>query len=350
MAPTNSRPVYGVYTDDMLAFLVRRVVLGFLVLVVLSLGSFCFFAWQDPRLSPVGVPHPSLLAEYWTWLKGLGGGASSDMLLYATAPTRLNRQPTTMLAALGHTTVLLALALALVVVLSIALSLVAASRRGSALDVTLRALSYLAWAVPAFLLALLVQVLANSVGGTRGIGSFPLAGWPGSCPTGLGVNAGILTPCPAAGTGVRYALNVARYVTLPAATLAVGFVGLHARYLRSALLEVLDAPFITTARAKGLRERTVLVRHALRASLVTFVGALLADFGAVFGSAMAVDYVFQLNGLGTVFMSEFPVDFGFVDTYSIEPVLLLTAVLIIVSSIVADLAILWLDPRVREVK
>jgi peptide/nickel transport system permease protein len=331
----------------MLAFLLRRLVLGLLVLAALSLGSFCFFAWQDPRLSPVGAPHPSLLAEYWTWLTGLGGGASSDALLFAVAPTRLNRQPTTMFAALGHTTALLVLALLLVVALSVALGLVAASRRGSTVDVTLRALSYIAWAVPAFLLALLVQVLVNSVGGTRGVGPFPLAGWPGSCPTGLGVNAGVLTPCPAAGTGIRYALNVARYVTLPAVTLALGFVGLHARYLRSALLEVLDAPFVTTARAKGLRERSVLVRHALRASLVTFVGALLADFGAIFGSAMAVDFVFQLNGLGTVFVSEFPVDFGFIDTYSIEPVLLLTAVLVIVTSIVADLAIFWLDPRVR---
>ena len=118
----------------------------------------------------------------------LAGGASYHVLLFTAAPTRLNRQSTTIFGALGHTTVLLVLALALVVVLSVALGLVAASRRGSAVDVTLHALSYLAWAVPAFLLALLVQALANSIGGTRGIGPFPLAGWPGSCPTGLGVN------------------------------------------------------------------------------------------------------------------------------------------------------------------
>jgi peptide/nickel transport system permease protein len=331
----------------MLAFLGRRLVLGFLVLAVLSLGSFCFFAWQDPRLSPVGEAHPSLLALYWTWVKGLWGGASYHVLLFTAAPTRLNTQATTMFAALGHTSVLLATALAIVVLLSIALALVTASRRDSALDVLLRVVTYLAWAMPAFLLALLVQVLVDTISGSRGIGPFPLAGWPGSCPTGVGVNAGTLTPCPAAGSGIRYALNVARYVTLPAATLGLGFVGLHARYLRSALLEALDAPFVTTARAKGLSERRVLVHHALRASLVTFVGAVLADFGAIFGSAMAVDYIFQLNGLGTVFISEFPTDFGSIDTYSIEPVLLLTAILVIVSSIVADLTIFWLDPRVR---
>ncbi len=333
----------------MLAFVGRRIVLGLLVLATLSLGSFCFFAWQDPRLSPVGTPHPSLIAQYWTWLQGLWGGRSYDVL-FSLAPTRLNfTQGTRMIDAVGHTAVLLAFTLVLVVLSSIALAVVAASRPGSALDLTLRAVSYLAWAVPAFLLALLVQVLVNRIGGSRGIGPFPLAGWPGSCPPGVGINAGILTPCPAAGSGVRYALNVARYATLPAVTLALGFIGLHARFLRSALLEALEAPYVTTARAKGLPKRTVLLRHALRTSLVTFVGALLADFGAILGSAMAVDWIFQLNGLGTVFISEFPIsDFGSIDTYSIEPVLLLTAVFVIVSSIAADLAIFWLDPRVRE--
>jgi glutathione transport system permease protein len=332
----------------MLSFVFRRIMLGLLVLAALSLGSFCFFAWQDPRLSPVGVSHPPLLTQYWTWLKGLWGGASYDVL-FRFAPTRLNfTEGTTMIDAIGHTAVLLAFTLLLVVLASVALAVVAASRRGSALDLTLRAVSYLAWAVPAFLLALLVQLLADSIGGSRGIGPFPLAGWPGTCPPGVGINAGILTPCPAAGTGVRYALNVARYATLPAVTLALGFIGLHARFLRSALLEALEAPYVTTARAKGLPERTVLLRHALRTSLVTFVGALLADFGAILGSALAVDFIFQLNGLGTVFISEFPTaDFGSIDTYSMEPVLLLTAVLVIVSSITADLAIFWLDPRVR---
>jgi peptide/nickel transport system permease protein len=328
----------------MAGFVVRRVVLGLLVLALLSVGSFCFFQWQQ---NVPGQPHPPLLEQYWTWVKGLWGGDSLHVLTQP-APSRLNFfLQTTMLDALGHTGVLLALTLVVVVALSAALALVAASRRGSALDVTLRMLSYLAWAVPAFLLALLVQLLVASVGSSRGIGPFALAGWPGSCPTGVGINSGILTPCAAAGSGGRYILNVLRYTTLPALTLALGFVGLHVRYLRSSLLDALDAPFVTTARAKGLPERRVLVRHALRASLVTFVGALLADSGAILGSAMAVDFIFQLNGLGTVFVSEFPVDFGSINTYSIEPLLLLTAILVLASSLVADLAVFWLDPRVR---
>jgi peptide/nickel transport system permease protein len=325
-----------------IGFVVRRVVVGVFVLGGVSLASFWFFAPRDVLLQ--GRP---LLPEYWAWLKGVGSGTSLQ-LLTQPAPTRLNSQPTTMLAALGHTVALLGVALVLVLALTVALALAAAARRGSLLDFSLRALTYLAWGVPAFLLALIVQKVANALGGSHGLGPFQLAGWPGSCPAGLGINAGTIQACPAAGSGLHYALSVLRYITLPALTLAVGFVGLHGRYLRSALLETLDRPFITTARAKGLSERKVILRHALRASRATFVSALLADFGAVFGSAMAVDWVFQLNGLGTVLVAEFPTGFSPINTYSIQLVLLITGALVVVSSFLSELAIIWLDPRMRR--
>ena len=203
-----------------------------------------------------------------------------------------------MFAALGHTAALLFLTFVLVVVFSVVLALAAASRRGSLLDAVLRGLSYLAWGVPAFLLALLVQKALSSIGSSSGIGPFRLAGWPGSCPAGLGIDAGTFGECPRAGSGLTYVGSVLRYVTLPAATLAVGFVGLHARFLRSALLDTLDAPFVNVARGKGLTQGQLLRRHVLRASLATFTSAFLSDFGAIFGAAMAVDWIFELNGPG----------------------------------------------------
>jgi peptide/nickel transport system permease protein len=336
-----------------IAFLLRRLLLGVVVLAVLSCASFCFFAWQSPpgfvpgaRPDP-NVPHPALLSQYWDWVRGLWGGTSWAAMTQPAYYRNFTVAGPSILGALGHTLVLLAFTLTLVVVFAGAIGLVAAARRGSGLDLGLRVLSYLAWAVPAFLLALLVQSLANRIGGSRGVGPFPLAGWPGQCPAAFGLNRGFLTPCPAAGTGARYVLNVARYTTLPALTLAVAFIGLHARHLRTALIDSLDSQYIVTARAKGLSERRVLLRHALRSSLVTFTGALLADVGAIFGAAMAVDYVFELNGLGTAFVSAFPVDIGSVSTYVVEPLIVLTAILVILSSILSDLAVLWLDPRVR---
>ena len=325
----------------MRGFLVRRLAFGLLVLVGLSAVSFCFFA-SLPDTNPSGGP---VLAEYWTSVKGVGNGHSLQ-LLTQPAPTVLNRQPTTLVAALGHTAALLAFTLVLVLVFSVALAVVAARKRGSSVDLLLRALSYLAWGVPAFLLALLVQKGLSSVASSKGVGPFPLAGWPGSCPAGLGIDSGIFGHCASAGSGVRYAINVLRYLTLPAATLAVGFVGLHARFLRSELLETLDAPFVNAARGKGLSENRLLRRHVLRVSLATFISALIADFGAVFGAAMAVDWIFELNGLGTVFVNEFPIDNPSpVQIYSVELVLLMTGALVIVSSLLSELALLLLDPR-----
>ena len=331
----------------MAGLVVKRIGLAIAVLLALTCGSFCFFAW----LGGLGrSPGPSLLTLYGHWLTGLFGGSTLHVFSQPTFTRNFTVQGVTMLQALGHTVVLLAYALVFVVVFSVGLALLAASRRGSGLDVGARVLAYVGWAIPGFLLALLVQLLVNAIGGPRGIGPFPLAGWPGSCPAGIGVNSGHLTPCPGAGSGIRYLLNVLRYATLPALTLAAAFVGVHARYLRSTLLETLARPFVTTARAKGVAERRVLVRHAMRASLATFVGALLSDFGAMLGGALAVDWVFQFNGLGTVFISEFPVDVGSVNPYSLVPLLSLTALLVIVASTLGDLATYWLDPRVRRLE
>src|SRR5207253_2461067 len=110
-------------------------------------------------------------------------------------------------------------------------------RRNGPLDVLLRGASYIAWAIPAFVLALVLALAAVSIGSQRGLGPFMIAGFPGSCPPGFGLNAGTLGHCPSAGSGFTYAWNLLRYLAIPALTLAVGFVGLHARYLRAGLLQ-----------------------------------------------------------------------------------------------------------------
>jgi peptide/nickel transport system permease protein len=258
------------------AFLARRLLLAVAVLFAFSFVSFVFFATGFYPLK--GRP---ALPEYWRWLSGIPSGNLAHGLTGPIWPE--------LLPALGHTFALLAVTFAVVVVASISLACLAVSVRGSALDALVRVGLYLTWGIPVFLLALIVQQVVGALGSARGIGPFPLAGWPGSCPTGIGLNAGTLNPCPAAAGGAGYALDVLRHVTLPALALAVGFVGLHGRYLRAALAGALSAPYVTTARAKGLSERAVLFRHALRNSLSTFVAVLLADFGALLGATLVID-------------------------------------------------------------
>ncbi len=320
-------------------FVVRRILLAAGVLIVFGSVVFVFFALKTAPLAG----HP-LLPAYWRWLEGLFTGTSYNSLLTGLSVW------SEVFPALGRTAALLGLTLAIVLVFGVFLGVASAQLRGTAVDLALRVLMYLAWGIPAFLLALLVQDAASGIGGGNGIGPFPIAGWPGACPAGIGINAGQISPCPAAGHGFTYALNVLRYVTLPAATLALGFIGLHARFLRSRLLETLAQPFIVTARAKGLSERKVIYRHALRASAATFASVLLADFGAIFGAAMAVDWIFQLHGIGTLLLQQFPQSDAAVpvDTYLLEGLLMTTAALLLLSSVLGEVASRWFDPRTRE--
>jgi peptide/nickel transport system permease protein len=138
---------------------------------------------------------------------------------------------------------------------------------------------------------------------------------------------------------------------LPALALALGFIGVHARYLRHSILDVLDEPHVMVARGKGLSERAVLLRHGVRNALVAFVPALLSDLGILFGAALAVDYIFQLGGLGTYFINLLKLNADGlvpVDTYAVVFALLLGAAVMLTASLLGEVAVALLDPRVRS--
>lgn len=320
----------------MASFPLRRTVAAAALLLVFSFASFCLFA---AKFAPLRG-HP-ILPAYWRWLRNIPNGSSLSSGLFGPIWPNL-------LPSLGHTVALLAFTLVLVVVLGSLFGTVAAATSGSPTDWALRSFMYVSWGVPAFLLAFLVQEAINGLGGSHGLGPFPLAGWPGSCPTGFGLDAGVVTPCPAAGSGLAYLANLMRYLTLPAFTLACAFVGLHARYLRSSLIVGLGAPHVTTARSKGVSETVVMVRHVLRNALGPFLGALLSDFGVVFGAAMVVDWVFQLRGLGSLFIVETNPSAPAIDAYAVEALLLVTALMLLVSSLLAEAAVVAFDPRVAR--
>jgi peptide/nickel transport system permease protein len=333
----------------LLVFIVRRLVLALLVLLAVSFGTFVFFAGKfDSVCGPRRHTLAATLPFYWRWLRGLPSGRSLRASECGWPPLWPNLLPS-----LGRTGVLLGVTFVLVLSLALLLGLLAAHAAGSPLDLVLRGFSYLAWATPAFLLALCLQWLFTWLHDVHGVHVFTLKGWPGICPEPTGYNpfagdpSGQMPPIPCAPAphGIRYAFAVLRSVALPAVALAVGFVGLHGRHLRSSLLVTLGAPYATTARAKGLRERRVVLRHALRASLATFTSALLLDLGAIFGGALAVDWVFQLHGVGTLFVHE--VTAPFVDAFAVQLLLLVTATFVVLSSLLSELGVMWLDPRTR---
>ena len=132
-------------------------------------------------------------------------------------------------------------------------------------------------------------------------------------------------------------------MTLPALTLAVGFVGAYSRYLRSSLLVSLQQPYAWVARGKGLSEREVVRRHALRNALVPFTAVMAFDFGAVVGASIAVDYVFNLGGLASLVINGLTI----ADPFVIVGAIVVTAAIVVLFGIVGDVVCGWLDPRIR---
>ena len=344
----------------MTAYILRRVLLATAVLLVVSWATFVFIATKfsatcGSTYTPSGafppladsVGHATRL--YLSWLKTVPSGRAFGAVCGGPGITA------NLSTSLGHTGALLGMTFALVVVFSLAFGVLAAARAGTWLDLGFRAFSYTAWAIPPFLLALVLQSVLGWLYHRHGFRFFPQSGWPGACPFGTFCTDLAGNPVSVAGPhGWAYAADVARFVFVPALALAVAFVGVHSRYLRSSLVVALGAPYTTTARAKGLTERRVVLRHALRNSLGVFTSVLLLDFGAVIGAALAVDYVFKMNGLGLLFLNEIGAlgsQSGdapkFLDPYAVQGLLALVAVLVAAASLLAELAVLWLDPRAR---
>ena len=338
----------------MAAFLGRRVLLAAGVLLAVSFGSFTLiatkFSTQCPSQFSPKAGFPPLATNvgqaatlYWSWLRTVPSGRAIGGVCGDSIGEPL-------WTACGHTAALLGLTALIVIVVSLALGTLAAARAGSALDAVFRGFSYAVWAVPSFLLALMLTSVVTWARERFGFHAFAQNGWPGYCPNTYNfVNQ---VGCPSAGSGVHYVVAVLRHITVPAVALSLAFIGLHSRYLRSSLLVSLHAPFTTTAYAKGLPERRVVLHHALRNSLATFTSVLLLDFGALFGAAMAVDWVFHMNGLGTLLVTEVNgIGSGdgprYLDAYAVETLLTVAAALVVVSGVLAECAVAWLDPRAR---
>jgi ABC-type dipeptide/oligopeptide/nickel transport system permease component len=134
-----------------------------------------------------------------------------------------------------------------------------------------------------------------------------------------------------------------KYVVMPSFAVGTGFSAIIARLSRASLLQVIHEDYIRTARAKGLSERVVTVRHALRNALIPVVTILGPMFAAVLTGLFVVEQVFGIPGLGRYFITsitnrDYPVIMG---------TILLYAVFLVISNVLVDITYAWLDPRIR---
>jgi peptide/nickel transport system permease protein len=134
-----------------------------------------------------------------------------------------------------------------------------------------------------------------------------------------------------------------RHLVLPVATIALVQLGSHVRYLRASMLETIGQDYMRTARAKGLDERVVVMRHALKNAAIPFVTVVALDVPELFVGALVTEQIFGWPGMGRLFWdaatrSDYPVLMG---------ILTVSSALIVFANLLADVFYGYLDPRIR---
>src|SRR5215467_2071646 len=134
-----------------------------------------------------------------------------------------------------------------------------------------------------------------------------------------------------------------QHLALPIATLSVVSFALYSRYMRASMLDVINSDYVRTARAKGVSERKVIMRHVFRNALISITTVAALNFGALLGGAIVTETVFSLDGIGFWFIQALQQ----LDLYEMMAYLLITAILIVAFNLIADILYGFLDPRIR---
>ncbi|MBC7078734.1 MAG: ABC transporter permease [Synergistales bacterium] len=233
---------------------------------------------------------------------------------------------------------LVLVALLLNVLIAVPLGVAAAVGRGRPTDGFARLLAVIGAGMPVFWLGLILQLLLYArwnvlpMGGRLSVGVLP----PPQV-TGLYVVDAILAGQP------EVAVDALRHLIMPSFVLAIGEIAVVTRMTRSSMLEVLGQDYIRTARAKGLAERVVIYRHALKNAILPVVTVLGMQLGWMMGGTLLVESIFSWGGLGYYAVTgirhhDFPVIMG---------VTLLISVTFVIANLIVDFLYTVLDPRIR---
>jgi peptide/nickel transport system permease protein len=145
------------------------------------------------------------------------------------------------------------------------------------------------------------------------------------------------------GTGLSFIIDRAHHLALPVLVLMIAGMASYSRYMRASMLEVVNSDYVRTARAKGVKERRVTMKHAFRNALIPIVTLVALDFGNIMAGAVVTETVFSLDGMGLYFINALFSN----DPYPIMAWLMIVATMIVIFNLVADIAYGLLDPRVR---
>ena len=213
------------------------------------------------------------------------------------------------------------------VIVAIGIGVLSAVRQYSVFDYSMTTLSFIGFSMPVFWLALILQVLFTNIFLKWHVRIFYTAQLSSVDP----------------GHGIQFVLDRAQHLALPVLTLVVLTIAGYSRFLRASMLEVINSDYVRTARAKGLIERRVIMKHVFRNALIPLVTVVALDFGFIFGGAIVTESIFTLDGMGTYFLNSLQA----ADPYPVMAWLMVSAVMIVVFNLIADIVYGVLDPRIR---
>jgi peptide/nickel transport system permease protein len=267
-----------------------------------------------------GLDRP-VLVQYVIWLGRLVQGDWGTSILSGRPVLQdvLIRLPVTL--------ELVVLSMAVALAIAIPAAIIGALRQNTWADYTATSVAMIGVSIPEFFIGvLLLLVFSIGLGGL-----LPSSGWvylPGTCPTMI--------------CGVSLWGNL-QHVLMPALALGVGRAALLTRLLRTSMLEVIRTEYVTTARAKGLSERPVVFKHALKNALIPTITVMGLQVGFLIGGAIVVETLFAMPGLGT-----FGIDAIIARDYQqVQGFALITAFAFVVINLIVDLTYTFLDPRIR---
>ncbi len=225
---------------------------------------------------------------------------------------------------LWPTFILVGTATVLMTVIGLYLGIRGGWNRGSKGDLASMGSSLVLYSMPDFWLAMMLLILFSTA-----LGWFPSGGY--SSPD-------------VAMSGVAHIVDVANHMFLPCLTLTLGYLGEYYLVMRSSLLDVIGEEYITTIRAKGIREGQVLWGHAVRNALLPTISQIALGFGFVITGAITVELVFSYPGLGLLTITAIDAQ----DFQLLQGLFLFFSIAVLLSNLAADLLYSYFDPRVRE--
>jgi peptide/nickel transport system permease protein len=296
----------------LIVFLAMRILPGDPIYMIMTEGQMTDISEEDIEAArhEYGLDRP-LMVQYFDWLVGVIRGDLGTSLM--------QRLPVTYM--LGHgipiTLNIGLLAFVISLILGIPAGVICAIRRGKWLDTVVTILANIGITVPTFWLGIMLIYLF-----ALKLGWLPVQGYVSPF-TDLGQNI--------------------KLIVMPVVCLAIFPISAVARQTRSSMLEVIRQDYIRTAWSKGLKERAVITRHALKNGLIPVVTLSGVSLSYIIGGSVLIEIVFNITGVGRILVSAvFAYDYTLV-----QGCVLFVAIAILLINFIVDISYAWLDPRIR---